>query len=83
MRHHLIEYNCDLLNFRVPPLDGQVANGTSADGVDLQFGVCRVARRRTRIGTKGSSAAAAPSPWSWLVVVILLADLVGLQEEEV
>ena len=74
----MVEYNCNLLNLGVPPLDGQVANGTSTDRVDLQLGVRRVARRRTPIGTKESSAATAPSSWPWLVPVILLRDLVGL-----
>ena len=42
MRHHLIEYNCNFLNLSVPQLDAQVADGTPADRVDLQLGVCRV-----------------------------------------
>ena len=77
MRHHLIEYNCNLLNFSVPQLDTKVADGTSADRVDLQLGVRRVVWWGTAIGTKGTSTAVAPSPWSWLVVIILC-DLIGL-----
>ena len=42
MRHHLIEYNCNLLNLSVPQLDAQVADGTPAHRVDLQLGVRRV-----------------------------------------